>query len=303
METLPMRPIYDILLRGTPQVPGGLYQLHLLTAEQLTRLHYSPGSLTTIKARLKTLTDYGYVQSDVIPSRQWRTPFYYTLGPAGVRYLESVGADLPPSWRAGRAVNQHWLFVEHTLELNDLLVSALLLSRDAPTVQLHSFEHERSLKRHPYKATWQTNGQTHALTVIPDAFLDFYLSALSTPDGVQRMPILVEHDRGTEEQLYFRRRIRAYIMLLKTGAYQQMFSAKAVTIAFTTFQSAERIEQLRAWTRAELDGEPPALGALFRFAFLRRPLQPQAVWLGPQWMSPYDTGQTGQEPQPLLATA
>ncbi len=204
---------------------------------------------------------------------------------------------MPSSWRADRAVNQHWLFVEHTLELNDMLISALLVSRDAPSIRLHRFEHERSLKRHPYRATWQTSGQSHTFTVIPDAFLDFYIQAAN---GVRRMPVLLEHDRGTEEQYYFRRRIRAYIMLLKTGSYQQMFHANAVTIAFTTFQSMQRLGQLRAWTRAELEqtGESPSLGALFRFAAFTRPLHPRAVWLGPHWSSPYETDQASQ---PLLA--
>jgi hypothetical protein len=49
-------PAYDKLLRGTVQTPAGLYQLHLMSATQLTSLHYSPGSLKMVKARLKTLT-------------------------------------------------------------------------------------------------------------------------------------------------------------------------------------------------------------------------------------------------------
>lgn len=286
--------IHDVLLRGSRTTPAGLYQLQLLTAEQLTRLHYRPGSLKKIKARLKTLTEWGYVQSDVIPSRRWRTPFYYTLGPEGVRYIEAIGGDISASWRASKAINQHWLFVEHTLELNDLLISALLLSRDAPAIRLHSFEHERELKRHPYKASWRDASGAHSFAVIPDAFLEF---RVTTATGYNRMPVLVEHDRGTEEQLYFRRRIRGYITLLKSGSYEHLFQAKAVTVAFTTFQDAERIDQLRAWTRAELEGEPAGLGTLFRFASLQLPLQPRTVWLEQLWCSPYETDQ----PQPLLA--
>jgi Replication-relaxation len=270
-QTLCITSSYDILLRGTPQVPAGLYQLQLLTARQLTRLHYSAGSLTTVKARLKTLTTSGFVQSDVIPSRRWRTPYYYTLGKAGVKYLESVGCDVSESWRAGKEVNQHALFVEHTLELNDVLISALLLHRDEPGVTLRGFEHERSLKRHPYQASWQ--GQT--FTVIPDAFLDFH----AVVDGsLRRMPILLEHDRGTEEQFYFRRRIRAYLMFLKSGTYQQTFGTNAVTIAFTTFQGERRVEQMQRWTRIELKNEPTSLGELFRFVALTQPIHAWDVW-------------------------
>ncbi len=242
---------------------------------------------------MRALTEHGYVQSDVIPSRRFRTPFYYTLGPAGVRYLEAVGLATPSSWRTAKAVNQHWLFVEHTLELNDVLISALLLHRAMPSARLHAFEHEHELKRRPYKATWQANGQSQTFTVIPDAFLDFYVTA---GGGIRRMPVLLEHDRGTEEQTYFRRRIRSYLMLVKTGSYQQLFGSKAVTIAFTTLQGEQRVEQMRAWTRAELEGESRQLGELFRFAALKPPLEPAKTWFGAHWLSPYD-----ETAQPLLA--
>lgn len=54
-------PVYDLLLRGSATMPVGLYHLHIATAEQLTRLHYKPGMLKTVKARLKMLADHGYI--------------------------------------------------------------------------------------------------------------------------------------------------------------------------------------------------------------------------------------------------
>ena len=47
-------PAYDILLRGSESVPVGLYQLHMATAEQLCRLHYSMGSIKAVKAKLRS---------------------------------------------------------------------------------------------------------------------------------------------------------------------------------------------------------------------------------------------------------
>jgi len=69
-----MRPIYDTLLRGTAETPIGIYHLHLVTAEQLCRLHYSPGSINAVKAQLKTLVDEEYLQADAIPSKRLRPP-------------------------------------------------------------------------------------------------------------------------------------------------------------------------------------------------------------------------------------
>jgi hypothetical protein len=100
-----------------------------------------------------------------------------------------------------------------------------------------------------------------------------------------KAPILLEHDRGTEQQQYFRRRIRAYITLLKSGDYSRLFGAKSVTVAFTTFVGDGRRDQLRAWTRAELGNDP--VGSLFSFASLTRPPPPQC-WLDACWHSPYD---------------
>jgi hypothetical protein len=82
-----MTPVYDLLLRGSDTVPMGLFHLHLATAEQLTRLHYSPGSLKTIKKRLKMLTDNGFIQADGVPTRRFKCPYFYTLGNRGMRYL------------------------------------------------------------------------------------------------------------------------------------------------------------------------------------------------------------------------
>jgi hypothetical protein len=280
-------PRYDVLLRGTPDMPIGLAQLHLATAEQLCRLHYSMGSLKGVKAKLRTLVDYHYVQYDAIPTKFTRSPYYYALDRLSIRYLAQAGTDVSETFRAGKEVNKHSLFVEHTLELNDILIAAALLKRSAPNYWLDSFIHERVLKRRPYKATWQGGN----FSLIPDAFLDF---RVRLPDGSQRrMPILIEHDRGSEEQRYFRRRIRAYSVLLKTEAYKLWFQAKGITIAFTTFAGPERLKRMRDWTRQELaaSGEPKALERRFYFTNLVRPIDPCHLWLEPCWYTPCEEDQ------------
>lgn len=70
-------PVHDLLLRGTQDMPIGLYHLHLATAEQLTRLHYKPGMLKTVSKRLKVLVDNGYVQADSVPTKFMKSPYYY----------------------------------------------------------------------------------------------------------------------------------------------------------------------------------------------------------------------------------
>jgi hypothetical protein len=95
-----IRLVHDILLRGSLDVPLGLFQLHTATAEQLCRLHYRPGCIKAVKARLKDLADNGYIQHDVIPSKEFRKPYYYTLAAKGVRYLQKAGLDTNNAFRA-----------------------------------------------------------------------------------------------------------------------------------------------------------------------------------------------------------
>ena len=292
-EPFRMTPVYDVLLRGSDRVPVGLYHLQLARAEQLCRLHYSLASITTIKARLKTLTEHGYVLADAIPTKTGRSPYYYTLGPKGMKYLEGLGYDTHDAWRPNKELDKGYIHLEHTLELNDVLIAAALIHQVDPSYHLSRFDHERMLKRRPVQVSWRTQvaqgGKSTMASLIPDAFLDF---RRSLPDGSQRrLALLIEHDRGTEDQHHFRRRIRAYITLLRSEQYKELFGVKAITVAFSTFVGPQRLEQMRAWTRAELTetNEPSQIGLMFCFASLSRPLDPKQVWFEPCWYAPYDT--------------
>lgn len=85
----------------------------------------------------------------------------------------------------------------------------------------------KRMGRTPYKATWR--GTSYSL--IPDAFLDF---RLHKPEGQHRLPVVIERNRGTEEQQHFRRRIHAYLLFIQSQAYVQLFNTRALTVAFTT---------------------------------------------------------------------
>jgi hypothetical protein len=133
--------------------------------------------------------------------------------------------------------------------------------------------------------------------VIPDVYLVF---SLARPDGRRvRFPLLLEHDRATEEKQHFRQRIRGYIALLKSEQYKELLGVGAVTIAFTTFTGQQRLEQMRAWTRQELEAsqEAPNIGARFRFIALPCLPTPEQAWLEPRWYLPFE----GSQAHALLA--
>lgn len=145
--TFQLTPQHDLLLRGSPQLPVGLYQLQLATADQLTRIHYKAGTLKTVKAWLKQLTDNGYLVADTVPTRLFRSPYFYQLTDKGFRYLATQGFDTNEvSQPSG---NHGTLFIDHSQELNDVLISAALLFKARPTCYLDSFTHEQVLKRKP----------------------------------------------------------------------------------------------------------------------------------------------------------
>ncbi len=283
-------PTLDKLLRGTLDMPYGLFQLPTMTAEQLRRaLGYKPGCIKAIKARLKLLADNGFVQMDSYPVKHIKNgkayfspKYYYTLSNKGVRYLKEAGLNVNDAFRASKEMDKHALFVEHALELNDVIISAALVKGLDNGFFLYNFIHERTLRRRPYKATWRGNGRVETHTIIPDAFLDFRNNEMR-----RRLPVLLEHDRGTEAQHYFRRRIRAYIAFIQDQAARKLFDAGMITIAFTTFAGEFRLAQMRQWARQELAPFDRAIAGSFYFADLTRPPDPYSLWFGPSWRSPY----------------
>lgn len=236
---------YDVLLRGSEQMPFGLYHLHLVRMEQLCRLHYSRGSLKAVGKKLRALADHNYVQIDTIPTKLMRSYNHYLMGKKAWDHLKNLGLDLNKSFRASKEIPIDAKFIEHTIEINDVLISAALLQKTVPDYYLHDFTHERLLKQYPCSFTWQ--GKRYS--VIPDGFLDF---RKVLPEGGQiRMPVLLEHDMGTEYRLAFRERIRSYIGLLKTEAYKERLEVDTITVAFTTFKGEWRRDQMRKWTKEE----------------------------------------------------
>src|SRR6266567_9633025 len=95
-------PAYDVLLRGSEDMPIGLYHLHIASAEQLCRLHYAKGSLKAVKAKLRLLADNGYVQIDELPTRRLRSPYHYLLDTKGITYLQAIGMDVREAFRGSK---------------------------------------------------------------------------------------------------------------------------------------------------------------------------------------------------------
>jgi hypothetical protein len=299
MSSFRMKPMYEVLLRGSDRMNIGLYHLYKATPEQLCRLHYSRGSIKAVKARLKILVNHGYVQysayavaHDTLERIYFSARYFYMLAPAGVRYLAGLGFDVGENWKPHNEMDKHGLFVPHTLEVNDVIIAAALLKGADPRFYLEGFRHEMVLKRSPHPVTLADG---HAAKVIPDAYLEFAQVGIR-----DRFLVLLEHDRSTEERAVFKRKIESYVAFLKAGVYETAFDSERVNIAFTTFNGQARLNEMREWTRQILGAadEPLEVYEVFRFAALPRQPVPATAWLEPRWYYPDDDD---QPPQPLLA--
>jgi len=150
--------------------------------------------------------------------------------------------------------------------------------------------HERRLKRHPVYVI-DSAGKRSA--VVPDAWLDLRI------DGQLRVCLVVELDRGTEEQKRWRQKV-ANLLAYADGPYQEMFATSSLTITVATTAGENRLAELLRWTEAELAAnQEESLGDLFIFASLvpgwEEPVQ---VFLEPRWYQPFQ-----REPIALLEGA
>jgi len=249
----------------------GVYHFYLATATQLCDLHWSRGSITMVKAKLKDLVDAGYLLSDKVPSKKPQSPLYYTLGTAGMSYLKGEGYDIPASMRASKEQDKQPTHIAHTLGLNSIIIDAMQLDPYTDPCWLAHFIHERALKQPRYK-----------YDVVPDALLEFHRM---TDRKQQRAIILLEYDRATEHINAFKGRIRGYVKMLRAEAYKDLYEVNRVRIAFT----ADNTTKLYQWTKEELtEGRSlQAYGGAFYFANLAPPLDLKTLWTEPVWKTLY----------------
>ena len=94
-----------------------------------------------------------------------------------------------------------------------------------------------------------------------------------------------------EDQKLFRKRIRAYIVFLKSRAFKTLFGIDNITVAFVTTKDHNRVKQMREWTQKEfaLTNEPGWLANLFLFTTLPENIgdvEPRQLFLDPVWYGP-----------------
>ncbi len=257
-----------------------LHRYFYLTARQVTRLLYAAGSLTRVQALLKELADDGYCQRLFLPrpSAHGRVPAVYTLGRLGRTSLAAMGVDVPTRLRPAEAREHKYLFLDHTLAVNDWLIALALLSRRAPQIAIRTMLHERTLRRTPI-AVRDADGRRAA--VIPDGWLDL---RVTLPEGTDRYCIALEVDRGTAEQKAFRRKVARWVAAAD-GPYRDVFGTDLLTVAIVATPGQGRADELLRWIAAELAGlrREDAAAWFLVTAVDAASADPATLYCGPVW--------------------
>jgi hypothetical protein len=266
-----------------------LNRFHYLSSQQLCRLGYSQGSLTYVQTRLKRLTDAGYCQRIWLPKRapHGSAPAIYTLARRGLNFLRTHGVEVATRFHPSEQRGLSYLFLTHSLEINDFLIAAEILCRYLPAYRLANLLHERDLKRRPVHVK---DGSGKRAAVIPDAWLDLRIG------GRFQVCLALELDRGTEEQKHWRRKV-SHLLAYAGGPYQDAFGTTSLTIAVLTTAGEKRMLELIRWTEAELEAQGEASqGDLFLFTGLNPAgAMPEEIFLARRWLKPFT-----REPLALL---
>jgi hypothetical protein len=243
-----------------------------MTREQVEKLEFSPTTISYCKRRLSLLFHNGYLERRFLPLRGvfGAARAYYVLDQRGTGVLMTLlaltRAELDWRPRDGR---REPLYMEHTLRINDMRVLLILAARRA-ALELRWID-ERELKRrardHRVPDPLHLNER---ITIIPDGY--FTLG--------NRWSFALELDRGTVEEVPFKRKVRGYGEWKTSGLYTRSFGTSSLRVLFVVADSRRdphRISRIRRWTQSA------GGGSMFWFAALEE-LGADALLFEPEWI-------------------
>ncbi len=264
-----VKPAEDTMLRS-------LYIFPYMTGKQLTQLLYSRGSYKEVLAKLKRLTDNGYVLRKPLPSQiqSGSVPYVYWLADTGRKYLKGLGYDFT-NWRHPSEMKLvHSAHFWHALSVNDFLIAGANIANTHPDLTLVDIRHDLIISR---------NMQ---LPCRCDGWMDFRIR------NKEQQCLWLELDRGTEKVKVFKEKVACLVTYAK-GNYERDFGTPSITIAFATTELEHRGGEMRSWCEQVLTAMNMIYEAdLFRFLALPEQYDPEWLYLAPVWEKPFDSGKS-----------
>jgi len=279
-----------------------LFDFHYLTAEQLTRLRYSPTSINHARELLKRLFDKGLVGRTFGPRSQpaGSVPWVYFLARKGRRLMSEMGLETERRYRPSEERRRTDTFLFHTLAVNDVLVAAKLLERHIGAVMIAGMRHDLDLKRNPVKLPTgkvdQKTGEVEQESISPDGWVNFR-ARLPDRERPVSFPLLLEIDRDTEGVDRIKKKVRGLLSYIKEP-YQEIFGTRYVTVAFIVEDAAcrraggpdKRLADLVRWaeeTLKDLGQEKQANLFVFTTLPSGHELDPVEFFLSPRALQPF----------------
>jgi hypothetical protein len=267
--------------KGCQKILVALAVFGYLTAEQLAKVCFSPGSLTYVKALLKELVEAHLVFA--VGGRGTGLPLIYTLTSKG-RGLARTGANTPYRMRvrpyAVKNKGENLYFMEHTLAVNEVLIDAKLLSQTIPSIQLTRMMTEQELRRKidvdiPPKVCLE-----------PDAGVHFTISETWHKETqVWEDFFFIEVYRNLPPvEWRFKQKIKGYVTYALTGQHEALFATPVLSIAVLA-ATEQMAATLKRWTEDVLvTTNQQAEGEWFYFCRVNpATTSPQELFLSPVW--------------------
>jgi hypothetical protein len=121
--------IPDVITHVDENILKTIYRYYFMTVAQVVN------SLPTVRTRLLHLEKKGYISSIYLPTvRKGDFHKIYYLATGGLNVLRKQGFDIPQRYHATEQKEKHYLFLKHTLAVNDVLIAANLVSKQFPQI-------------------------------------------------------------------------------------------------------------------------------------------------------------------------
>jgi len=312
-QTLPKKKTAEgMLTKRHEEMLQAVHQLRYVTAWDMTRLFYTPTSINHVREMLSLLSgksDYverQYLFRFPLPNtRIGGTEKIYTLGSRGRAYLQSQGMSVDWHFRPYKVAGMTYQNCLHALTLTRFLVAARVFCNKADGWELTNLRTEYELKKEITTekasklavtiAVKNGVGTEEAVTVIPDAWLLFH-----HPEKKHAwQPVMLEIDRASEQQTFFKRQIRARALFLSGGGYKKLFGTHKGVIAYATTGNDTRRKSMASWMHEVLtELNLKKLAPRFSFCSLTPSWEQDetSLFLAPLWSRALE-----KHPVPLLA--
>jgi hypothetical protein len=256
-EFLPVTPTEEEILKT-------MSTYRYMTALDVAYSLFSPTSLTYVRSILTRLSGgEDYKERQCLFRFPWPTgkagnpERIFTLGAAGRDIVQRLGIPVTWYYRPSKTGRLNSSYLAHQLLVTRFVICACRFTNQHPDYTLAdvrlSFELEKQI------------GKREGEVVVPDAWLHF-----ARDDG-KKFPVLVEIDRGTEDQERFKNHVGGRIEFIRSGDYAQVFGTQAVVIAYATTgrlqaHAESRRKTMCAWTMEVLrERKLERWASIFRF--------------------------------------